>query len=290
VDRHRDRNVAPQPTRLLGVALGLALALLGAGPVSAHESLQDSLARLTRRIEAEPGNAALYLQRGELHRVGGHWAAADADLRHARELDPRSAEVDFYRGRLLLETDRPAAAEAAFRRFLERQRHHVAARAMLADALARQGRPEEAAGEYAAAIRLQPRPSPELYLGRARALRQSGDAAGALHSLDAGVERLGPVATLHLQAIDLALQLGDFEAALAHLERLSGSATSQGPWLARRGEILERAGRPAEALRSYEEAIAALRALPPARRRAPATGRLEAGLLEATRRLARGRE
>jgi hypothetical protein len=57
------------------------------------------------------------------------------------------------------------------------------------------------------------------------------------------------------------------------------------PWLARRAEILERAGRRAEARATYRSALAALESLPPARRSAPATHELEQRLRAAVQRL-----
>jgi tetratricopeptide (TPR) repeat protein len=285
-----DASHAPRARGGLRAAVALGFALLASDPASAHESADASLARVSRRIQQDPGNAALYLERGELHRVDGDWGAAAADLKRARELDPGLPEADLYRGRLLLEAGHPAEAEAAFRGFLRRSPHHAAAHAMRADALARLGRSAEAAEEYGAAIRLQPSPSPEFHLGRARALGEARDLGAALRSLEEGLEKLGPVTTLELHAIELEVQRRDFDAALSRLDRLAAMSASQARWLARRGEILELAGRMDEALHAYERAISALRELPGARRNTVAMSRLEARILYATRRLSRALE
>jgi tetratricopeptide (TPR) repeat protein len=271
----------------LRAAVALGSALLAGGLAGAHESTDASLARAHRQIQQHPEDAALYLVRAELHRVEGDFVAAAADLKRARELDPGLPEADLYRGRLLLETGRFSEAEAAFRRFLGRSPRHAAARALHADSLARLERHSEAAEEYGAAIRLQASPSPEFYLGRAGALGEAGDVGAALRSLDEGLETLGPVTTLQLRAIDLELQRRDVDAALARLDRVAATSASQAPWLVRRGEVLELAGRDDEALRAYVRALSAIRELPGARRSTRAMSRLEARAVDAMRRLSR---
>jgi predicted negative regulator of RcsB-dependent stress response len=92
----------------------------------------------------------------------------------------------------------------------------------------------------------------------------------ALKGLDDGIKRLGPLVTLQLFAIDAELKQSNFDGALARVDQVAARSPRKETWLARRGEILRQAGRPAEAKRAYSDALAALKTLPPTRRNVPA--------------------
>jgi len=146
------------------------------------------------------------------------------------------------------------------------------ARVLRARALTRLQRPTEAADEWSRVTPLLRRPTPDHYVERARAIVEAGEArlGEAVALLDEGILRLGPAATLDLLAIELDLRRGRPEAALARVDRQATAAPRHEGWLMRRGEILEQAGRPAEARAAYAAALGAVDALPEARRRARA--------------------
>ena len=132
------------------------------------------------------------------------------------------------------------------------------------------------------------RTSPEHYLERARALAsEGGEAVGeALRGLDEGLGRLGPIPALQLYAIDLEVVRRGYDAALARLDAVMAQSPPSGPWLARRGEVLERAGRPSDARVAYEQALADL-ASPGRKRRTGASAQLESQVRAALERLQR---
>ena len=84
----------------------------------------------------------------------------------------------------------------------------------------------------------------------------------ALHSLDEGIVRLGPIVTLELEAIEVELRLNRYDAALARVDRISAQTPRKDSWLARRGAILERAGRLDEAHAAYRAALDAATSQP----------------------------
>jgi tetratricopeptide (TPR) repeat protein len=100
------------------------------------------------------------------------------------------------------------------------------------------------------------RPTPEHVIARRDALLSLGRRSEALTALEAGLARIGPAVSLELAAVDLEVELGRYEAALARLDRLLGRTAVSPAWVVRRGEVLERAGRPAEARAEYARALA----------------------------------
>ncbi len=212
----------------------LAVSLMVLAPVMlAHADPELQVADLTRRLEQDPRNAALYLRRGDLQRQLGRWDLALADFARAEALRPSLTLVDLARGRTLLEAGRPADAKAALDRFLSRESHHGEGLILRARALAALGRRESALEDYDRALIRHPAPRPEYYLERAK-LQTPG---AALRGLDQGIARLGPVVTLELAAIDLDLLLKKYDSALARLDRIAAQAARKDYWLARRAEI-----------------------------------------------------
>jgi len=121
-------------------------------------------------------------------------------------------------------------------------------------------------------------PRPDVYLDRARALAAEGGehVDEAIHGLDEGARRLGGAITLQLLAIDIEVRERRWDAALERLAAIEASSPRKESWLAHRGEVLLAAGRTDDARRVFQDALAAIAALPPHRRGAPVMAALDA--------------
>lgn len=248
-----------------------------------HGDLHERIEAVTAQIAKEPRSAELYLQRGELYRAHQEWDAAQADLDQASVLAPKLVVIQLARARLFLEMGWPLSAEQAVNRFLEKEPRSAAALALRARARSKLGRHLEAARDFTGAITYAPAPDPELYIERAQALTAAGEAnyPAALQGLDEGIEKLGPVVTLELHAIDLEVKQGRFDPALARLDQLAAQSPRQETWLARRGEILFQAGRLSQARAAFAAALEAIARLPQSRQQVPAMLELKKRLEEA---------
>jgi tetratricopeptide (TPR) repeat protein len=260
---------------------------------AAHAPLERQIADLTKRIEADPSNAGLFVRRGGVHRAHRDFRAAISDYEHARKLSPELRAVDLYLGQLYIEAGRAERALTYLDRFLERDPSNEEARAERGRALMMLGAPLEASLDFTCAVEAAARrgdPPPEYYLDRAQAQAAAGGdhLEEALRGLDEGMARLGPVVTLELAALDLELSLGRPQAALERLDRIASQSQRKESFLFQRGEILERAGQPPEACASYQGALEAMEALPPSKQRTPAMEKLRLGLKEALERIAGG--
>jgi len=96
---------------LLGIIV-LTLGLGAPGSAWAHADLLAMIDGVTKRIEADPKNAALHFLRGELYRAHADWKPAESDYDRAAQLDPKLAEVELARGKLLFESGRNSEAQA----------------------------------------------------------------------------------------------------------------------------------------------------------------------------------
>lgn len=262
--------------RLFAIDALLTAALITSS-VLAHGAIHEQIRAVTETIRRDPKNAELYLKRGELYRNHSEWKAAAADYDRAQKLNPKLSDVRLARGKMLFESKRFAPAKVELDRFLTlspKNADGFMTRARLHHSLRRY---PEAVKDYTRAINLSPAPGPEHYLARARAQAAMGGAQidRALEGLDQGMRRFGPIVSLETYAIDLELQRGSHDAALKRLDAIIAQAERKETWQARRGDILVRAGRPAEAKEAYLSALSSIEKLPPARRSAPATARLE---------------
>jgi predicted Zn-dependent protease len=228
----------------------------------AHGPIHGQIEEVTKRIERDPRNPALYLKRAELHRIHSDWREALADYRKIRRLDPGLDVVDFLEGRMLLEANSLEAAKHFLERFVSRHRDDPEALWVLARVEAKLGRADRAAEAYTRALARLSQPKPEHFLERSRALAAAGRTDQALAGIDAGIQRLGPLVTLEMDAIDFELHFKRYDAALARLARIQEQTPRKERWLARRGEILAQAGRGEEARDAFVQALQAIDALP----------------------------
>ena len=267
--------------RLLPVLLLLGLARGAAGHGGIHEQIES----LTREIGQSSSDAQLYLRRGELHRIHRDWTAALADYAAAARLGPELAQVEFCRGRMLLEAGRPAEAKIALDRFLSGDPRNPEALVARARTLTKLARHEASAEDYTRALEHHAQPKPDLFVERAQAEAAAGRVDAGLRGLDEGIRRFGPLVTLELPAIELELRAHRYDRALARLALVSSQSPRKETWQARQGEILELANRATEALQAYSAALKAIETLPPERRRTAAMMELTERVQSAMARL-----
>jgi tetratricopeptide (TPR) repeat protein len=279
-----DRNlVSARSWRIVLIA-----AVLTSIPVSpfAHGPLHEKIQRLSDRIASHPGEASLYVQRGQLYHLDADFDAADADFERARTLDPSLLAIDIARAELYRDWGRDMEALSLLERFLESDGTYVDALLLRAEIYADLERYDEAVADMDRAITLTRRPIPEHYLDRAEIVRRLANAAvseagrdegivRAIAGLDAGMERLGPAVSLQLRAIELEQERGAYERALERVDRLATHYTRPERIHVRRGDILGDAGRDIEAQAAYTEALDALARLPASQRNTRSVRELE---------------
>lgn len=238
-----------------GSCLAAVSCLLASGAWG-HPGLDVQLARVSALIENSPTNAALFLQRAELHRLHSEFALALADIAVAGELKSGTPDVALARARVFSDAGRTRDALLAAEDFLAGEPNHPEALVIRARCLSRLNRVREAVTDYTAAFEQIPKPSPDLFLERARIQAALGRLGEAVAGLDEGQARLGELVPLQLAAIEYERQSTAFDAALARVDKLLARNRAKETWLALRGEILEQSGRLDEARKVYQQALA----------------------------------
>ncbi len=271
--------------RLLGLVSAVLAAIL---PVWAHPDIDIQIAAVTAEIEKGSPGADLFVRRGELHRIHEDWDLAEADFDRAHAANAKQAARDFHVGRMRLDEQQPQAAQELLTRFLRSNPDHFPARIARAQARTGLERYLAAAKDYDIALASnEPLHRPTHYLERSKTLLAAGKkhVPRALAGIDEGLQKLGPAITLQLEAIDLELARNNYDGAIERLDEIAVKANRKETWLTRKAEILEKAGRPGDALRCYEQALEAIGGLPASRRWNRAMKKLEAQATEALGRL-----
>jgi tetratricopeptide (TPR) repeat protein len=237
----------------------------------AHGELLIQIAAVTRQIEAAAGNpASLYLRRGDLHREHRDWDEALADYARAASHDPKLLAVDFSRAQLLADRGEPESARVLLDDVLKRDPSLGEAFITRARVLVQLGHRAEAIADFRRGLQHVKEPQPEYFVELAEALDAEGRAEEALRQLDAGIQKFGPTVPLQGHAVELELRRENPDGAVRRLDEMMEGALRKESWLARRGDILARAGRLAEARQSYEVSLAAINILPPRLQQGPA--------------------
>jgi len=235
----------------------------------AHAGLDALDASTREELTKHPDDPNAHLARGRLLQMKGEWDAALEEFEAAAAHGGHPDLVGQARAFVYLEAGFPRMAKVELDRVLARRPDLYAlvferGRAWLAI-----GNGEAAARDFGEAIAKGPKPTPEQVILRRDALVGIGKKDEAVRALDEGMERVGHVVSLELPAVDLEMELGRWDAALARLDRLAATAPPNPLWIARRGEVLEKAGRGPEARAEYAKALRLIDARPAARRGKP---------------------
>lgn len=230
---------------------------------SAHEDLLARIALLTERLRTNGPNADVIFQRAEMYRLHQDWELALRDYDTAAQGFTNAVELDFGRGQTLAGAGRLPEARVTFDRVLRLTPTNAPALLERARVLAQLKEAAPAIADYSRAIELRPNPHAAEYLERAQLQAAESGLAVALKGLDEGLARLGWTLTLQLLAVDYEVALGNHTAALARLETIIARSSRREPWLVQKGEILQQAGRPADARAAFQAALKSIAELPP---------------------------
>ncbi len=239
-----------------------------------HDELAEQVQAISSKIKQEPKRADLYFQRGELYRADGHWKQAELDYLLAKKLVPNMVAADLGLGLLYLSTNRLNESRQALDRFLLQRPENAEARVARGHVHQKLKQPMAAVEDYSKALVL--RPDPEIYIERSKLLAAQQKPEDALTGLNEGIERLGPIVTMELYAIDLELQLKHYDQALQRVDRIAEQSERKETWLARKGEILLLASRTEDARKAYVLALESIHNLPESRKNNRYTRELEA--------------
>ncbi len=230
---------------------------------------EEELESLDREIEQTPANAALCFTRSYLLFLDQKFTDARADCDEADRLAPGQFATNRVRGQILTAEGRLDEAKALLDRFLQSHPADGLAFAARARLLLKMDHYESALADFRLASLRTPKPDSNLYLEVAAAMAAHGNPQEAVQVLAAGLVKFPGLPAMMLQALELEISTGNYDAALVRIGELEKFAPMPEPWMVRRAAVLAPAGRGNEAREAWMALRDRIAALPNLQRGAP---------------------
>jgi len=207
---------------LLQMLWPLLLVLTPVSPVWSHADLELQIEELTLQLERQPENVEWLLKRGDLQRRHDKHGLARKDFKSVREIQPHNETVDWFEGRLEVESGQPEIGVSYLDRFLLVNPDHGIALQNRAQAHLLMHQPLLAAQDYQRVIKISERPSPSLYTANALALVEAGTEyfSKAMEVVSSGLERFPGEIRLTGLGTDISLAVADTNTAMSLMNTL----------------------------------------------------------------------
>ncbi len=243
----------------------LAIISLAPKPLLAHGPVHELINEVSKKIEADPQNARLYLERGEYYRLDHDFDAAYSDLLFAERLDPNlHIDVSFHLAKLFSEHRYPQSGLGYINEFLTVYPQHIKGLITRAGIYKQLGQDSLSVLDFATALDYakEPRPYHFLEIAQATLRTDSTDFEGAKYWLAKGESVLGFNIVLRSYSIEIDRLAQDWPEALAKVDDIIDRLPRHEKWLLYKAELLEEAGQIPAAIKTYEATLEAIEKLP----------------------------
>ncbi|MES2439171.1 MAG: tetratricopeptide repeat protein [Verrucomicrobiota bacterium] len=240
-------------------------------PLIAHPDPRHTLEHLEEHLKETPDNPQLLAKKVELLMDTEHLDLARPVCDKLLAVAPGKREFLLLDAQVTLEERNTASALSKARAVAEANPDFAAGWRLLSRVEEESGNREAAIAAILHSLSVNPKPTPSDVLTCAAWLRERGkpgDVELAVTQIDQGLAKLGVLSGLHYQAIELELPLGHYESALRRIDALTARFRPSADLSLRRADILEKAGRHAEAAAACDSALALLDMLPANRKKA----------------------
>lgn len=214
-----------------------------------HGDLDERIAKVTRQIERDSDNGALYLERAKLYFQHEDYVLSKGDLQQAHQLSTHSPEWHFLMARVMHVLSEQDSALWHITLYLDDPNHtqHINAINLKADVLYDQGEYMQAAGCYAQGLALNPTPDPEDVVKTANAYLQvnSKDASiKAILVLQNAKEKLGDLFVIDKILVSAYEMREDYDSAIAVLTDVMSRSRRKEAFYVQRARLYSLQGNP----------------------------------------------
>jgi tetratricopeptide (TPR) repeat protein len=257
----------------LSLSLILVIAsLLLTGRSSGHGAYHDVVAALETKLKSNPDDAALRYKLAVAHAGHDEWQACLKEVDLVESLTPGRYPTGYLRGLSLHVGGKEQEAKDALDVFLAKSPEHSKALATRGRVLLKLALPEAAVADFENALKHASPPDSELVTDLAVTYKGLDRAKDASRVIDENLDKTGNTTDLLLCALRIETDSALWDSALGRIDALQKSAPRPEPWMARRAELLQTAGRPGESRAAWTALRAHLLSLPNLERGTPLLG------------------
>jgi tetratricopeptide (TPR) repeat protein len=265
---------------ILGL-IGLGLCAVALPLAVAEDDIQETLEAVNRKLIETPNDPALLVQRSQLYTLKSQYDLAVADLNQADKIGGLPT-LQYEKAKLFLTAGWNETGLEHANRYVAANPNDYQGYLVRARLLAKLDRLPESANDYFQVIEKNRDTPLEIFIEGAKAVTTEDGThlPLALKMLDQGISRIGSIVTLQSAALEAEIRQSNWDAALARVDKITQQMPRKDSWLAKRGDILVKAGRYDEARKTYQSALDAIQKLGPNQRRHPDTIQMEKQLKE----------
>jgi tetratricopeptide (TPR) repeat protein len=263
-------RLAPNPLRVLA-ALAIASLVL-AGRSSGHGAYHDVVAALATKLKSNPDDAAIRYKLAVAHAGHDEWQACLKEIDLVESLAPGVYPTGYLRGLSLHIGGKEQEAKDALDVFLAKSPEHSKALATRGRVLLKLDLSAAAVADFENALKHASPPDSELVTDLAVTYKELDRAKDGSRVIDENLDKAGNTTALLLCALRIETDSALWDSALGRIDALQKSAPRPEPWMARRAELLQTAGRPEESRAAWTALRAQLLSLPNLERGTPLLG------------------
>ncbi|MFK8010347.1 MAG: tetratricopeptide repeat protein [Saprospiraceae bacterium] len=246
------------------ILLVVFLCLLFNISLSAHGDLDLQIERISKRIEKNPGDANLYLKRGQLYNQHKEPEKSKQDYLLARNLDDHLLITDLLLAQMFADNNEANAALPYVNLFLKNHPNHSIALITRAKIYQQMRQPDLCQKDLENALNhiVEPNPSHFISIAEAVLLTDDSNISEALDWLKKGEEKFGFDIVLKSKEVDLYVQNKQHENAILTIDKIMEHFQRKEKWLFQKAIIYEDAGEMDLAKNHYVATLEAINKLP----------------------------
>ena len=255
----------------LPLAALLIAQFLWSAIAAGHGTHEERVELYTAKLAREPGDVNARHELALAYVENEEWEHALEQLDLASAMLKPDSGLDFSvtRARALAIGGKTEEAREVLDRFLVKNPADAPARLERARIFAALSLPSESLTDYRLAMANFTKPDADIYLEVATALGRQGENEEAISLVEKGISAQGNEPSLIQMALELETAAGKYDAALSRLAILEKQAPRPEPWMARRAELLAKAGRAEESRAAWTALKQHLSSLPNLERGTP---------------------
>lgn len=245
------------------ILMGL-LSLLIPSFLFAHGDIHEQIIQISKRIEKDPNNSALYLKRGQLYVQHKDFDKAEKDYQKVRFLDKKLIITDILMAQLLVKKKQPQKGLPYINTYLQHKNKDVNGLLLRAKIYQQLQKQTLAKQDIKTAFTNLKNPLPKHYIliAEATLLADNSNIAEAIVWLQKGQSQFGFDIVLKEKEIDLLTKSKQYDGALLAIDEVLERFQRKEKWLFQKGQICENANQPKVAIIHYKATLKAIHNLP----------------------------
>lgn len=241
-------------------------------PGAIHE---EEIELVSQHLNRAADDASIWLQRALLLLADGEFQQALLDCDEVDRLAPGKFPTGYVRSQVLLDSGELEKGRVALDEFLNTHPDHLRGLVARARLQLKSHQNESALADYRSAMMISgDKPEIDLVLETASAFAANGRRGEAIEMLRSQLSSRGNIPELFNRLLELEIADGKFDEAISRVGELAKHSSQPAPWLAKRAELLSRAGHAAEAHEAWLSLQTHLDSLPNLQRGQPAMAAL----------------